>query len=163
MPSTEASLSSGKYYLVADLFVTLITARPYYPDICIDVDLSAEEAATPIRSITFLVGNLSSHGARLHLLDKVPPATPLLQCCRSHAAVQELACSRPVMQHSLLFSGDSIFLDQSSESVGKAFSVQFEKEVFVSHDPSKHCKHYPTSEYRDYRVSATKLIFDGQL
>ena len=87
MPSTEASLSSGKYYLVADFFVTLITARPYYPDICIDVDLSAEVAATPIRSITFLVGNLSSHGARLHLLDKVPPATPLLQCCRSHAAV----------------------------------------------------------------------------
>ena len=59
-----------------------MTARPYYPDICIDVDLSAEVAATPIRSITFLVGNLSSHGARLHLLDKVPPAAP---CCRRHA------------------------------------------------------------------------------
>ena len=62
------------------------------------------------------------------------------------------------MQHSLLFSGDSIFLDQSSESVGKAFSVQFEKEVFVEHDPSKHCKNYPTSEYRDYRVSACVTV-----
>ena len=62
------------------------------------------------------------------------------------------------MQHSLLFSGDSIFLDQSSESVGKAFSVQFEKEVFVEHDPSKHCKNYPTSEYRDYRVSVCVTV-----
>ena len=36
--------------------------RPYYPGICIDIDISKHVVNTSIRSITFLFGNLSNTG-----------------------------------------------------------------------------------------------------
>ena len=57
------------------------------------------------------------------------------------------------MQHQLLFSGNDIFLQESKESVGKAFSIKFETEIFVEHDTSKNCKNYPTTDFHDYSVS----------
>ena len=52
----------GKYLLIV---------RPYYPDACVDIDITAEVANTPIRSITFLLGDLSNYGVHLLLIDKV--------------------------------------------------------------------------------------------
>ena len=66
---------------------------------------------------------------------------------------QNLASTRPIMQHQLLFSGNDIFLDKSPESIGKSYSVLLEQEVFVQNDPSKNCKNYPTSNYHCYKVS----------
>ena len=56
------------------------------------------------------------------------------------------------MQHQLLFSGDAIYLEKSTESVGKAYSVLLENEVFVEYDPSKNCKNYPNRAYHNYKV-----------
>ena len=56
------------------------------------------------------------------------------------------------MQHQLLFSGDAIYLEKSTESMGKAYSVLLENEVFVEYDPSKNCKNYPNGAYHNYKV-----------
>lgn len=57
------------------------------------------------------------------------------------------------MQHKLLFTGDEIFLDPSSDTVGKGYSIAFEKEVFLETDTSNDCVNYPSSTFQNYRVS----------
>ena len=57
------------------------------------------------------------------------------------------------MEQQLLFSGNDIYMGQSSEPMGKSYSVLFEKEVFVENDPSKSCKNYPTSYFANYKVN----------
>ena len=47
-----------------------ILTRPYYPDICVDIDISDSVKDTSIRSITFLVGELSNYGVQLEIKDK---------------------------------------------------------------------------------------------
>ena len=47
-----------------------LLARPYYPDICVDIDIAEAVKNTSIRSITFLVGELSNHGIHLEIKDK---------------------------------------------------------------------------------------------
>ena len=45
--------------------------RPYYPDICVDIDIADSVEVTSIRSITFLMGDLSNYGVLLEIKDKV--------------------------------------------------------------------------------------------
>ena len=61
------------------------------------------------------------------------------------------------MQHQLLFTGDEIFLDPSSDTVGKGYSIAFEKEVFLETDKSNDCVNYPSSAFQNYRVSFNAL------
>ena len=61
------------------------------------------------------------------------------------------------MQHHLLFSGDAIFLEKSKESIGKAFSILLNNEVFVENDPSKNCQNYPNKDYLNYKVSLKRV------
>ena len=46
-------------------------SRPYYPDICVDIDIADSVEDTAIRSITFLLGELSHYGVLLEIKDKV--------------------------------------------------------------------------------------------
>ena len=62
------------------------------------------------------------------------------------------------MNHQLLFSGNDIFLSKSAQHIGKAYSVLFEKEVFVENDPSKSCKNYPTSHFVNYKVNCHRTF-----
>ena len=62
------------------------------------------------------------------------------------------------MQHHLLFSGDAIFLEKSKESIGKAYSILLNNEVFVENDPSKNCQNYPNKDFLNYKVSLKRFI-----
>ena len=133
--------------------------RPYYPYICMDIDLSYT-MDTPVRSITFLIGNLSNYGAHLFIQDKViyQMSAAIILMLLIYVDWQNLATSRPIMQHQLLFSGNDIFLDKSPESIGKSYSVLLAQEVFVQNDPSKNCKNYPTSRFKSYKISPVVVV-----
>ena len=45
--------------------------RPYFPDICVDVDISRQVFGISIVSITFVLGEHSSYGVKLYIKDKV--------------------------------------------------------------------------------------------
>ena len=62
------------------------------------------------------------------------------------------------MEHQLLFSGNDIHMAQSSQPMGKTYSILFEKEVFVENDPSKRCKNYPTSYFANYKVNCHRTF-----
>ena len=66
---TSDSGSISEYFLFL-LYITNVD-RPYYPDICIDIDIADAVVDTGIRSITFLIGELSSYGVHLEITDKV--------------------------------------------------------------------------------------------
>ena len=62
-----------RFYFRILFFLLYITNvdRPYYPDICIDIDIADAVVDTGIRSITFLIGELSNYGVHLEITDKV--------------------------------------------------------------------------------------------
>ena len=45
--------------------------RPYFPDICVDVDISRQVFGISIVSITFVLGEHSNYGVKLFIKDKV--------------------------------------------------------------------------------------------
>ena len=65
--SDSGSISENFFFL---LNITNVD-RPYYPDICIDIDIADAVVDTGIRSITFLIGELNNYGVHLEITDKV--------------------------------------------------------------------------------------------
>ena len=95
----------------------------------------------PMRSLTFLLRNLSAFDIKILVEDK-----------------GLLSCNRPIMQHQLLFSGEDIRLEKSEKYIGRSYSIAFTKTEFVEKDKTKNCKIYPNDKFESYKECDDEFI-----
>ena len=113
-------------------FEYLNASRVNYPNNCRSLELSKIQMLKEerIQQLVLNIGHIGNYEIEINLSGKT------------------LDCRRPIKEHSLHSTGDSIRLVK--ENVTRAYMVEIGQRIFVEEDPTNACRDYPNKDYLSY-------------